>query len=214
MNDDYALCCVCPVLRPKGKPRRPDRGQVCDGCYERLSGDLSAIPEAYALVDSDPVRGTSEIRIREFESRPPLNIGALSLLGPGVDTPLARLDFWAQDWAGMLGQKLPGATVLELCGWLGVRLGWACDNHPAIDEFAQDVREVTGQLRAYGGKQLGERVGKCPRTIHGNPCDTQLYVDPYVHKIECQRCHMTWSQEVGGWVHLRAQQMAAGVEAE
>ena len=213
MTDESALCATCAVLRPKGRPRQPRSPQVCDGCRERLSVDLSAIPDAYALVDAGPVRGMSEIRSRAFESQPPLNIAALSLLGPGWDTPPARLDWWAQDWAGMLGHEPPGPTVSELCRWLGVRLPWACDQHPAIDEFAQDIRELAGQLRAYGGRDRGEAVGRCPRDRGGERCNTALYVDPYVDQIECTRCRMKWKRKAGEWMHLRAQQLAAGVEA-
>lgn len=207
------LCLCCAVLRPKGRPHLPRTPHVCDTCRDRLSTDLVALPDTYAQVDADPVRGISEIRSRAYESKPPLNIAALSITGPGADTPLARLDSWAQDWAGMLDQALPGATVYELCGWLSARLPWACDHHPAIDEFAQDVRDITGQLRMFAGRERGERVGNCPRAYGTDRCNTALYVDPYVHEIECSRCHMKWKQQAGEWIHLRAQQLAAGVEA-
>lgn len=207
------LCVTCTVLRPKAQPRLPNRPMVCDGCRDRLATDLTALPSAYAAVDAEPVRGTTEIRSRAFESKPPLNITALSLLGPGTVTPLAILDFWVQDWAGMLEQELPVATVATLAVFLAARLPWACDQHPAIDGFAADLRELTGQLRAFEGKDRGASVGRCPRQIGDERCGTQLYVDPYVDEIQCTRCRQKWKRRDGEWMHLRAQQLSAGVEA-
>lgn len=208
-----ALCVCCAVFWPKGQPRKPNTPQVCDSCRRRLATDLAAIPEAYSFVDPDPVRGVTEIRSRVFESKPPLNINALSLLGPGSDTPPAKLYFWTHDWALLLEHDQPDPYVTTMSAWLTVRLSWACDLHPAVDEFARDIRELAGELRAYGGKERGEAVGRCPRDRGGERCNTQLFVDPYVDEIECSRCHMKWKRKAGEWMHLRAQQLAAGVEA-
>lgn len=207
------LCVTCPVLRPSASPRQPNTPQVCDGCRERLAADLTALPDAYALVDTETGRGGGELRATGFESRPPLNITALSLLGPGTDTPAYRLLAWADDWAGYLDHTPPEPDVTSTCRWLSTRLPWACDQHPAIDEFALDLRDLTGQLRAFTGRDRGERVGRCPRKLGDQTCDTPLYVDPYVDQIECARCRMTWKRRAGEWMHLRAQQMSAGVEA-
>jgi len=233
VSEPTALLCVCcPVLRPKGRPRRPNTPQVCDGCRERLSGDLSGLPETYALVDADPVRGTSEIRSREYESRPPLNIAALSLLGrgsviPSTDgrhwpqdqlgtvPPLDLLGWWVEDWitTRAMREQMPAMVMTTVTTWLSLRLDWACDQHLAIDEFAQDVRQLASQLRPFAGKDGGTRVGNCPRAYGDDRCNTPLYVDPYVNEIRCTRCKQTWRRQDGEWMHLRAQQLAAGVEA-
>lgn len=213
MTDPTILCATCPVLRPKGTPRLPRTPQCCDGCRDRLSTDLTALPDAYAAIGIDPVHGTSEIRSRAYESKPPLNINALSLTGPGEVTPLAVLDFWAQDWAGYLEQAVPDLGVYSLTLWLAARLPWACDNHPAIDDFAEDLREITGQLRAFANRDRGERVGNCPRAYGTERCNNPLFVDPYVNEIQCTRCKQTWKRRDGEWMHLRAQQISAGVEA-
>lgn len=213
MTEPSILCVTCVVLRPKGKPREPNTPNVCDGCRERLDQDLQALPDAYALVDVEPVRGMSEIRSRAFESRPPLSITALSLLGPGWDTPPAILIAWAGDWANRLDHTAPGETLSETARWLWVRLSWACGNHPNVDEFASDLRRIAGELHAHTGRDRGERVGNCPRQYGDDHCNTPLYVDPYVDEIECSRCHQKWKRKAGEWMHLRAQQLSAGVEA-
>jgi hypothetical protein len=207
------LCVTCPVLRPNANPRRPNNPQVCDGCRDRLGADLAALPDAYALVDTESGRAAGELRASGFESRPPLNITALSLLGPGSDTPPAKLDAWVQDWATYRRTQLPPPSVYAMCAWLAEHLPWACDEHPAIDEFAGDIRDLVGELRAFTGKDRGESVGRCPRKLGDSTCDTPLFVDPYVDEIQCSRCRMTWKRRAGEWMHLRAQQMTAGVEA-
>lgn len=213
MTEPTALCVLCAVYRPSAQPRRPNNPLACDPCREHLAGDLAGIPDAYAAVDAQPARGMSEILTRVFESKPPLNINALSLLGPGTQTPLATLDFWAQDWAGYLEQAVPVVAVTTLSLWLAARLPWACDQHPAIDDFARDIRELAGQLRAFEGADRGEYVGRCPRLIGISRCNTQLYVDPYVDEIQCRRCKQQWKRRGGEWMHLRAQQLSAEVES-
>jgi hypothetical protein len=210
---DSILCVTCPVYRPRNQPNQPKTPQVCDVCRTRLATDLATIPDAYAAIDAQPARGISEILTRVFESKPPLNIAALSLLGPGTDTPLATLDFWVQDWAGYLEQAVPVAAVSSHARWLAARLPWACDQHPAIDDFATDVHDLTGQLRAFESKDRGEYVGRCPRLVGVARCNTALYVDPYVDEIQCRRCKQRWKRRGGEWMHLRAQQLSAEVES-
>lgn len=209
------LCVCCSVLRrlrPDQNPRRPNVGMVCDSCRERMTADLASIPDDYAALDLERGRGEQGRLTGGFESSPPLNISALSLLGPGQDTPLARLEGWVWDWAGRLEQE-PTTGMYPVCGWLSARLDWACNDHPAVDEFAQDVKDIAAVLRSHRGRDRGERVGNCPRQVGEQRCNTPLYVDPYVDEIQCTRCRQKWKRRAGEWMHLRAQQIAAGVEA-
>jgi len=65
----------------------------------------------------------------------------------------AVLDSWVRDWIDVraIGERRPIASVSSLYGWLSVRLDWACDEHPAIDEFATELRHLRGALRAALG---------------------------------------------------------------
>lgn len=213
---DPILCICCPILRPASRPRRPNTLAVCDGCRDMLARHLAELPGLYAALEEhlEPGRGGTEIRLKGFESQPPMSAAILSLLGPGSETPIGELAWWASDWAGMRRELQPEPRMPTLCAWLADRLGWACDEHPAVDEFAADLRHISGAIKAVTGGDRGERVGRCPRTLtDGSRCDTQLYVDPYVDKIVCSRCHMEWNRRDGQWLHLRGQQLAAGVEA-
>lgn len=221
-----ALCVVCPVLRPpcpedcrrhpnacpNREPLLPRRAPVCDWCRDRLATDLSALPGLYGMVDTQPVRGTTQVLSRVFESKPPLNLSALSLLGPGSDTPAARLVWWCMDWATHLDQAPPtDMGVSGSAGWLSARLEWACDHHPTIGQFAGELREVVRQLRPYAGSDDGGYpAGKCPRRLKdGTLCGADLYAPVYASKLQCPRCKQDWHRDSGGWLKLRAAQLRA-----
>lgn len=210
------LCITCAVFRPKGNPRRPNRPMVCDGDRQALSGFLVDLPPLYIALDQFLEPGTvgGERRSGAFESRLPMNVTVFSLLGPGLGTPLGLMGTWAADWAGIRRETQPDAGMFSLCAWLIDRLDWACDEHDAVDEFAADLKHMLGVIKAVTGKERGEKVGRCPQRLgDGTRCDTQLYVDPYVDTIVCSRCRMEWKRKAGQWMHLRGQQLAAGVES-
>jgi hypothetical protein len=61
----------------------------------------------------------------------------------------AVLDQWVRDWLGYrtAGENPPDPDVASLGNWLRVRTDWACDFHPAVDEFASEVRAILKRLR-------------------------------------------------------------------
>jgi hypothetical protein len=227
------LCVVCPVLYPNSdKPRQPDRPQVCDGCRTKLTEAISGIPVSLAAVwDSvEPGRTGAERRTVGYESRPPLNVSALSELHHGSVIPAKEgtrwpqdqlgtipprelLWWWAEDWAQERQESAPQSDAHSLCEWIINRLEWACDSHLAVDEFARDIRDATRALRAFRPSETGESAGRCPQRRGDTRCDAPLFVDPYVDTIRCGRCGTEWKRREGQWMHLRGQQMAAGVEA-
>lgn len=77
------------------------------------------------------------------------------------------LDTWARDWLtyGTAWGRLPQPTVRALIGWLRVRTTWACDHHPAVDEFAGEMRELASALRRATG-----RTPLRPQPCEGVPC--------------------------------------------
>lgn len=133
----------------------------------------------------------------------------------GALPPLVLLDQWAEDWAEMRGEHRPVPTMTSLCAWLTHRLDWACQHHPAIDDFADELRRRV--LRALGGacglseSRAGEFVGWCPNPRGEGLCATPLWVDPYVTQVRCARCARSWDRTRDEWVTLKADQEAAGL---
>lgn len=236
MTDEH-LCVCCPTRSPTEPPRHYDEPQVCTGCRQWLSGILTRLPDDYATLpaafpkSTTPQSNGSKIRSTPQGSEPlnwwpfdlmlPANQGTRPLMARGFlgldpdqtgDLSAATiLDTEARDWNTYLNEHLPEPYVWSLCRWLGHRLEWACDHHPAIDEFAAVIyelsRSITSAARTDHGK--GERIGNCPARMRDETyCNTPLRVDPYVDQIQCGRCGSRWDRRKGEWLKLRADQIA------
>lgn len=91
---------------------------------------------------------------------------------------------WVRGWRDQLfgNQHLPKPGVGNLVRWLRDRLPDACDEHPAIAEFAEEIRNLRGALRSAAGESE-------PRPER---CDG----------VPCRRCDlMTLFRQPGGDVH-------------
>lgn len=227
-------CVTCPVLTPSAPPRAPAWPQVCDGDRARLRRDLSGLPDAVASLPREPgtghgprVSGTPEprlpVRLLVVDLTLRANQGSLrpwshrfedeDQVGPlSVATVL---DTWVRDWVETREQRehLPLANVVSLVGWLLNRLDWACDEHPAVDEFASDLRDMVRAV--HSAQQLGgagEKVGHCPAVLRDDSrCGAGLRADPYMARITCPRCSTSWNRDTGGWLRLRGEQQRLDV---
>ena len=115
------------------------------------------------------------------------------------------LDSWCRDWADVrdMHETLPTPTVVQLTTWLGNRLEWACDDHPAVDEFAAEMRRLRGGLAAVVGvKSDRVYVGPCPITDDKGTCGAALTADPYLDIIRCPRCDTMWSRDKWLWLGM------------
>lgn len=137
----------------------------------------------------------------------PDQLGGLSVL--------TTLDFWVRDWreARSLAEVGPDITVASMVGWLaGERLRWACDQHPAVDEFAADINRLAYAIRsALALNRYVERLSAaCPRCDmkalsrsidprfdpdadrrRGRPKKDHADADDW---IECGYCNTLWSE--------------------
>ena len=103
------------------------------------------------------------------------------------------LDQWVRDWRDLLwpDHHLPVPTVSTLAGWLRRRLDDACDRHPAIDSFADELRSIRSTLRTtFGyGRYVDRLPAPCP------DCDMMsLYRDDGASWVECGNCGRLWSE--------------------
>lgn len=206
------VCVVC-------QKRQPNRPLVCDGDRKRLALDLRELPDLYALLPTVVAsHGSGAEKVSGSREAPvPVCLAVVDLLAParrpeptaaarqhpedveGALSVASTLDEWVRDWRQhrAKGERLPAPTVVSLAGWLATRLDEACDDHPAIDEFAGELRGLMAQLRgALALKRHIERLpAPCPT------CDTlALYreVDPYRGAsgwVECGGCGRLWSED-------------------
>lgn len=125
------------------------------------------------------------------------------------------LDSWARDWRDVLfpDLHLPAANVDELVRWFragadpdnpGVRIDAACDGHPAIDEFAEEVHRLRNALRRATGDTNAQ-----PELLDGiacRSCDTRaLMREPGSMYISCGACETLLTEsEYQEWVGLLA----------
>lgn len=145
-----------------------ETGQVCTGCTRRIAADLADIPTLYARITLTPAVNPGRVRVTGSHNAPlPLNVDALDLTLParggtvhdryGDQTghiPAATiLDQWVDDWRDQRarGEGRPDPVVWVLADWLLVRLDDACADHPAVDEFAADMRRLRRQLLVAAG---------------------------------------------------------------
>lgn len=203
-------CVIC-------QRREWERAMVCEGDRTQLDALLAAVVDLYAQLPDEllPGAGGGERVAGTREAPLPLRVDVLDLTLPahqGSRGPMARgvlgldddqvgdlsvateLETWARDWAELRGERVPEPYVASMVTWLRIRLDWACDEHPAVDEFAASVRELVGRLRGVFG-QAPERP-----TLLGVPCPScdmvATYREPGDERTHCGACGRIMEAEV------------------
>ena len=126
----------------------------------------------------------------------------------GEPSTAAVLDSWARDWQTYpwANAMLPTPDVAPLAAWLTLWLEAACDHHPAIDDFADQLRQhlrVLRRVNGHAGPVVELLDTPCRR------CDwLALAPVPRQDRIECLHCgDLTTGAEHERWTGL----LAAGV---
>jgi ribosomal protein L37AE/L43A len=206
---------TCPVCA-KREARYP---QVCDVCRARLASQLWELSDLYSIASAALIPGSrAGQRVSGSRERGlPLSAGVMDLLTPvirlggwPVDStrdivgdqtgrvPVAVvLDSWVRDWIDVraMREARPQPVVADMRQWLVNRLGWACDHHPAVDEFADEITCELFALRAVLNVsrrkiRLKEPCPSCGMVL-------SLVRDPGGGKIvECQNCGEAWDDPV------------------
>jgi ribosomal protein S27E len=210
-------CVVCA--------RRPtEQGQVCDADRQWLDRTLAELIDLYALLPARMVPGqTQGQRVTGSKEAPmPLRVDPLDLGMPArpgtIHDPLGDqvgyvsvatvLDLWVTDWRTKIdcGDLRPGPTVVELIRWLRIWLPAACDQHPAIGDFAAEMKDTRTQLRAVAGVT---EVRPEYLDIPCRRCDLKgLYRLPGEDRVECGSCgSLLTEDEYLTWVRLLAAHM-------
>jgi hypothetical protein len=110
----------------------------------------------------------------------------------------AVLDSWARDWQGYQWAILPDPSVSALSQWLLDRLDWACDSHPAVDDFAAELADCAARLRPRGPKVELKTGVPC------RDCEiVSLFRWPGSDFVECASCPcLLTPEEYERWTSL------------
>ncbi len=141
MNNPMSLCLIC---------HQKSNRYACHKCQQRMRRQLAEILENYALTAAELIPGSSSGR-RGTERSIGVRIEALDLLG-GFDI-IPVLGMWERDWRETFhlaeherAGRVP-ATLSGIVKFLTTLLPRACIEHPAIDDFARELRDCHTQTR-------------------------------------------------------------------
>jgi hypothetical protein len=181
-DDDVTFCAVCDS---------PARDRVHPGCRQRMADNLRTLPQLYRqLADAlTPGRRGGDGRSGTRTAPIPCNTEALDLRGRGGIEGV--VGGWARDLCERERWDIPAHQSVEAvvdwsCAILLANLGVLCDEHPAIRELADELRQIAGQARRIitGEKPAIKVPVRCPcgntlRVTLDSPgercrnCDTQ-----------------------------------------
>ena len=203
--------------------QRPTERMACDPCQHTMRVQLGEICDYQALAADNLVPGQGGDG-RATERTLGVNLAALDLVGafdaiavlesweriwredygltPYGPASAQRLTSMTQakpdpDIEGVLqpGMEPTRATLLGIVGFLQAWLTKSCTEHPAIDEFAREVRTLhrTCQQAAGQARRSAWRV-TCPADTDDGECSTQLRVsgEDFGGHISCRGCGTTW----------------------
>jgi hypothetical protein len=94
--------------------------------------------------------------------------------------------------------------LADICGWLHVHALWACDHHPAIGEFTDELADIARRVhRVIDGNDRWARTRVACWALTGEPpdrtpCGAPLWIDrldPAYPLLVCRTCQATWTPE-------------------
>ena len=201
------------------REREADAGQICTACMRRIAGDLDTITDTYASTDEPPWPGGGG------DGR-----GQSSPLPGGTEYQSWRravpevLGTWVRDWceAGTLEARGFAGPIRKdlvgIIGWLRAHLSLAATTHPAVDEFAKEVRKlarkgqkITGEVRPRGQRM------QCPTEDCGHTM--RVDVSDIATLTTCPKCEATRAvatllniaARADAWVDEETATLATGV---
>jgi hypothetical protein len=169
--------------------RRPSVPRVHPGCQDRLDDNLAQLPALYrALADAlAPARRGGDGRTGSRTAPLPVNEHVLDLRARGgIEGVVASWERDARELLGWAPAPFRGSIEQAIDGavsFLRANTGWFCEQHPAVYEYAQDIRRLRAECDAILG---GERP---PRRIPvACPCGTVLRVTLDTPGRQCGGC--------------------------
>lgn len=131
---------------------RPSQPRVHDGCRDRIRANLAALPGLYRQLAEalHPGRRGGDGRTGTRTAPLPCNLDALDLRARGGIEGI--LSGWARDLCEREQWTLPQYGTVEAAveGYSGLLLSnlpIICDEHPAVKEIADELRQIVGQAQ-------------------------------------------------------------------
>ena len=196
MNETHA-CLIC---------QRPTERMACQHCEGRMMRQLSDVLEYQALAGDNLLPGQGGDG-RSTERTLGINIAALDT--SAAFDAIAVLESWERIWREDYGltpygpasaerEPTPEATLTGIVTFLQSWLGKTCTEHPAVDEFAHELRGVhrASQQAAGQTRRAAWRV-TCPSDTEDGECGQQLRVsgEDFGGQVTCRACRTTWPVE-------------------
>ncbi|MFI9204020.1 hypothetical protein [Streptomyces sp. NPDC053048] len=193
-STDRLTCAICP--RPLWSDEQ--HRYACHPCEQRMADELDQLPglitELHSLLTPGVRSSTPRLTTRtSTEPQAPLNLGILDR----ITATTATLDSWLTDWHDHLGWQAPTYRtdpLTEAAAALRNNLPWAVEHHPAIDDFAFEIRDLhrdtTGLINPT---KRPRRVGQCPAPSPDSPsCGAVLRYVPGATNVTCRWCRTSW----------------------
>ncbi|MGW6872872.1 hypothetical protein ACWGHA_11115 [Streptomyces xanthophaeus] len=185
MNESVASYCELCL--------RPATSRVHEGCQQKIRQNLLELPGLYgALAEAlEPSRRGDGGRSSSGRAAPiPCNLETLDLRARGgIEGVLAT---WSADLCEREQWQLPqyGTVEAAVTGYADLllrNLTMICDEHPAVREFATELRQIAGQAeRLITGERPPRRI---PVTC---PCGTVLRITLDTPGARCPGCEVQY----------------------
>jgi len=180
---------------------------ACQRCETRMRRQLDDLPTFMELASANLVPGQGGDG-RSTERSLGINVAALDTAA-GFDA-IAVLESWERIWRedyglspyGVATAALPdtraATTLRHIVGFLGAFLARSCKEHPAIDDFAAELRSLhRSSQQAAGQTRRAAWTVTCPTDTDDGECGYVLLVsgDDFGGEVTCRSCRTTWPVE-------------------
>lgn len=208
MNPETHTCTIC---------RRPTNRNACTNCETRIRNHLIDITEYIAIASHELRPGQTGGDGRGNELSIGIRVNALDFIAGNDVMPI--LESWEKDWRDYyhLGPYGPASatrnhgktsqgTLIGIVAFLQQWLTRACDDHPAVDDFATEVRQCHNIAQtAARMKPPTNTTITCPAddpTTTTGLCGARItiHANEIKNKATCKRCRTTW--DIAHLIHV------------